>query len=218
MTTCVYNVGQYVMDVADFKDGRASRKPRVSVTAILSVSALAVFTVFITWRARVLEVALEQPMNVYVTAPDFQAMTAEGNRVSLSDFRGKKVVLSFWASWCGPCQEEMSVLNRFYEAHHTASSDFEVLAISIDEDASQAVRFANEQKLTLLVLLDPHEIVARAYEEKGIPTLFVIDKDGCIVYAHVGYDRTDHLQRMLAHQLGIDLERPIKRGAGDPSD
>jgi peroxiredoxin len=186
----------------------------VSVKTVLAVSALAAFTVFITWRARVLEIALERPMNVHVPAPDFRATTADGTNLSLGDFHGKKIVLSFWASWCGPCQEEMGVLNRFYSAHHTAASDFEVLAISIDEDVAQATHFATQMKLPFPVLLDPHETVARAYEEKGIPTLFLIDKDGTISYAHVGCDRTYRLEQILARELGIDLDKPQKGGSG----
>jgi len=196
------------MDAADFKDGVASLKPRVSVKSILAVSALAVFTVFITWQARVLELDLEQPLNVHLPAPDFRGPKMDGTPVSLSDFRGKKLVLTFWASWCGPCQGEIAVLDTFYKAHHTASSRFEILAVSIDEDVAQAAHFATEKDLTFPVLLDPHETIARAYEEKGIPTLFVVDEDGTIDYAHVGFDRTDRLERMLAHELGIDLDRP----------
>jgi peroxiredoxin len=197
------------MDAENFADGEASLKPRVSVSAALAVSALAVFTIFITWRARVLEVALEQPLNVHLLAPDFRATKMDGTPVSLSDFRGKKVVLTFWASWCGPCQEEMGALNSFYQAHHTASSRFEILGVSIDEDVAQAARFAGEKDLTFPILLDPRETIARAYEEKGVPTLFVINAGGSIDYAHVGFDRSDRLEQILARDLGINLDRPM---------
>lgn len=211
--------GELEMDAISHKDVGVSVTRRVSIKAILAVSALTIFTVFMTWRARVLEIALEQPMNVHVRAPEFRAMRADGTSVALSDFRGKKVVLTFWASWCGPCQEELSELREFYEAHHTASSDFEILAISTDEDVAQATRFARAKKLSFPVLLDPHETVARAYEEKGIPTLFVIDKDGNIRYAHVGYDRigpsrSGSVERVLARELGINLDQPANGGSG----
>ncbi|MGP0020908.1 MAG: peroxiredoxin family protein [Candidatus Sulfotelmatobacter sp.] len=200
------------------KDGGVSVAPRVSLTTILAVSALSIFTAFITWRARVVEIALEQPLNVRVSAPDFRAITADGKSVSLADFRGKKVVLAFWASWCGPCQEEMGALNTFYRAHHTASSDFEILAISIDEDTAQAAHFATEKKLTFPVLLDPHETVARAYEENGVPTLFVIDQYGNIRYAHVGFDRSDSFERVLAGELGINFDQPLNGGSSGARD
>jgi peroxiredoxin len=199
------------MDAENFKDGEASLNPRVSVSAALAVSALAVFTIFITWRARVLELALEQPLNVHLLAPDFRATKMDGTPVSLSDFRGKKVVLTFWASWCGPCQEEMGALNTFYQAHHTTSSRFEILGVSIDEDVAQTARFAGEKDLIFPILPDPHETIARAYEEKGIPTLFVINEEGSIDYAHVGFDRSDRLEQILARDLGINLDRPMGR-------
>ncbi len=207
------------MDAISPKDGGVSVAPKVSVKTILAVSALSIFTAFVTWRARVVEIALEQPLNVRASAPDFRATTTDGKSVSLADFHGKKVVLTFWASWCGPCQEEMGALNTFYSAHHTALSDFEILAVSVDGDVAQATRFANEKKLSFPVLLDPHETVARAYEENGIPTLFIIDKYGKITFAHVGYDRIDpsrseSLERVLAHELGIDLDQPANGGSG----
>lgn len=205
------------MHTPDLQVLEVPNKTKFPLVSMLALSALAVFTVFITWRARVLEVALEQPLNVHLLAPYFRAAKMDGTPVSLSDFRGKKLVLTFWASWCGPCQEEMAALNSFYQAHHTASSGFDLVGISVDEDVAQAARFATEKELTFPVLFDPHETIARAYEEKGIPTLFVINEEGSIDYAHVGYDRTDHLGPILARELGIDLDRPIGGMSGDAS-
>jgi len=210
------------METTDREDTELSLGPAISVKALLAVLALAAFTLFITWRARVLEIALEQPMNVHEPAPDFRAMTSDSTNLSLGDFHAKKIVLSFWASWCGECREEMFDLNSFYSVHHTASSDFEILAISIDEDVAQATHFATDKKLTFPVLLDPHETVARAYEVKGIPALFFIEKDGTISYAQVGYEnrvnRTYDLEHILARELGIDLDKPQKGGSGGAGD
>jgi peroxiredoxin len=172
---------------------------------------------FITWRARILETTLksddEQPALVNRPAPDFSATTLDGRTVSLADFRGqKKLVVSFWASWCGPCRLEMPALAKFYRTNHTASSDFELLAVSIDEDPRDAADFATAQKLIFPVLLDPRKKIADAFEVEGIPTMFIIDKDGKITYGHLGYDLA--IEYRLMRELGIK-DKTIAKGGID---
>src|SRR3974390_1545268 len=70
---------------------------------------------------------------VHKPAPDFQLATLSGELATLAQYRGKKVVISFWASWCGPCREELPELQEFYEKYHGQGQPFEVLAISIDD-------------------------------------------------------------------------------------
>jgi peroxiredoxin len=204
------------MEAVALGDARAARRPAPSGRAIAGVVLLAICTVLITWRARVLERTLEregeQPALVSQAAPDFSAQGLDGQPVSLADFRGKKnVVVSFWASWCGPCRMEMPALVKFYKDHHTADSDFEFLAVSIDDDTKAASDFATAQQLNFPVVLDPRQKVADAYEVDGIPTMFVIDKEGKIKYGHAGYDLA--MEYRLVHELG--LEKKDKEEAAD---
>jgi peroxiredoxin len=209
------------MESIALNDASVPAKPELAVRTILFIAVLAAFTVLITWRARVLELSLErdseQPALLEKLAPDFSASTIDGRAVSLADFRGQKnVVVAFWASWCGPCRLEMPALTRFYRNNHTDSSDFEILAVSIDEDPKDATEFATAQKLRFPVLLDPRQKVADAYQVAGIPTMFIVDKSGKITYGHIGYDVT--MEYRLAHDLGIKEKKPaegdIDGGAG----
>jgi peroxiredoxin len=194
------------MNTLALNDAQAPDRPRLSTTAILGIALLAVFTVLITWRASLLETRLqresEQPELVDKAAPDFSALTLEGRTVSLADFRGqKKVVVTFWASWCGPCRMEMPSLIQFYKRNHSEASDFEILALSIDENPKDAATFASAMKLNFPVLLDSSKSVANAYGVEGIPTMFVIDKAGKVIYGHAGFDAT--MEFRLANELGI---------------
>lgn len=205
------------MDTLTLNDTHAPRRRALSMKAILAIGFLAAFTILLIWRASVLETRLiresEEPALIDKPAPDFSASTLDGKTVSLADFRGQKnVVVSFWASWCGPCKLEMPALTGFYKTNHNPSSDFEILAISIDEDTKDAADFAAAQKLNFPVLLDPKQRVAKAYEVEGIPTLFVIDKTGKIIYGHQGFDMA--MEYQLARELGIKQKKPAE-GASD---
>jgi peroxiredoxin len=181
-------------------------KPRPSAAAIAGIVVLAAFTVFITWRAKALESSLshrrETPPVVGKAAPEFSLSSLDGRAISLSDYRGKKkLVVSFWASWCGPCRMEMPVLQAFYEKHRDSSDKFELLAISIDDNRRDAEAFANEEKLPFPVLLDLSSKTADAFGVDGIPTLFVIDENGKTMYGHLGVEPA--LDFMLARELGF---------------
>jgi peroxiredoxin len=194
-------------------EAQVSARPGLSTKAIVGIAVLVAFTILITWRARVLETTLavesEQPQLVEKPAPDFSATTLDGRTVSLADFRGqKKVVVTFWASWCGPCRLEMPTLVKFYQNNHHDSSDFEILAVSVDEDTKAAADFATAQQLKFPVLLDPREKMADAFQVEGIPTMFVIDKNGTVTYGRAGYEIS--MEYELARQLGIDEKNVLK--------
>ncbi|HUO25283.1 MAG TPA: TlpA disulfide reductase family protein [Candidatus Aquilonibacter sp.] len=190
----------------------------MSAKTLLAIVVLAAFTVLVTWRAHVLEVTLEaqseEPLLVGKIAPAFSALTLDGRSVSLADFRGKKVVVSFWASWCAPCRLEMPILAEFYKKNHVGANDFEILAVSIDEDPKEVMKFASAQKLNFPVLLDSERKIADAYGVDGIPTLFVVDENGKVAYGHAGFDMT--LQFQLTRELGIKELKPGE-GASDGS-
>jgi peroxiredoxin len=184
---------------------------RPPAAAALAVAALAVFTVWITWRAKALEISFlsrdrsGEMMNK--PAPDFTLPALDGRSVSLAAYRGqKKVVVSFWASWCGPCRMETPMLRSLYQRAHKPDSDFELLSVSIDDDRAAAQAYASEAKMPFPVLLDSTQKTAAAWRVEGIPTVFVIDKSGKVTHAHTGAE--PGIDMVLAHELGIENYSP----------
>ncbi len=117
-------------------------------------------------------------------APDFKLENLDGQSVSLSDLRGKPILLNFWATWCPPCRAEMPFLQQIYE--EWSDKGLVLLAIDIGEGPSQIKEFLEANNLSLPVLLDSNKSVAQKYNITAIPTTFFIDKDGIIQVKIIG--------------------------------
>jgi peroxiredoxin len=118
-------------------------------------------------------------------APDFTLRTADGQNLRLQEQRGRVVLVNFWATWCGPCKQEMPHLNRLYEKYR--SSGFVLLAVNVDEDARLAVGTAQRMSLKFPVLLDGDKKVSKLYDLSSMPSTVMIDRDGRVRYIHLGY-------------------------------
>ncbi len=121
--------------------------------------------------------------HVNFRAPDFQLTTLDGSPAALEQWRGKIVLINFWATWCPPCRGEMPEILAAAQAH---PNDFVVLAINSGEDPATAQKFAREFQLTFPILLDPDGETTRAYQVLALPTSFFVDRAGVIRAANVG--------------------------------
>ena len=119
-------------------------------------------------------------------APDFTLDTLQGEKVRLSDLRGKIVVLNFWATWCLPCRAETPALEKTYEQYE--QSGMVVLGVDLanQDSIGDVEAFIQEFKLTYPILLDRDGSVANLYQIKGIPSTFFINREGIIRTVVVG--------------------------------
>ncbi|QAT39568.1 TlpA disulfide reductase family protein [Clostridium sp. JN-9] len=111
-------------------------------------------------------------------ANDFRLQDVSGKNVSLSDFKGKKVFLNFWATWCPPCKGEMPDIEKLYD--ETKNSDLVILAVNIGEDRDTVQSFLKSNNYNFNVLLDISQGTAGKYNIRGIPTSYFINKDGTV--------------------------------------
>lgn len=119
-------------------------------------------------------------------APDFTLSTLDGKKVSLKDFKGKKVVvLDFWATWCPPCRRAMPIVQEV--SNELKDKDVVFLAVNVDEDKAKVPDFVKNAGITLTVLLDTDGKVANSYNVTSIPRMFIIDKNGIIKAGHSGF-------------------------------
>lgn len=135
-------------------------------------------------------------------APDFTVIDAEGNSVKLSDFRGKPVVLNFWASWCGPCKYEMPDFNEQYAL---LGDEVEFLMVNLTDGARETVdtakKFIADNGYTFPVYFDTNSEAVLAYGAYSIPATYFIDAEGYgVAYARGAIDKDVLLQ-------GIDMIR-----------
>lgn len=136
-------------------------------------------------------------------APDFTVTDADGNEVKLSDFRGKGVVLNFWASWCGPCKSEMPHFQEAFEEHGDEVQFLMVNMSSAFGDTQEAAQdLLSENGYTFPVYYDTKTECAYSYGVTGIPMTFFIDKDGNLVSGKSGMISAEDLQRRILTIIG----------------
>lgn len=144
-------------------------------------------------------------------APDFTAITPDGKEVKLSDYKGKVVVVDFWATWCGPCQSAMPHLEKVYQ--QVKDKDVAVLGVCVWDDKKAYDKWVTEKKgvYNFPTAFDPagqsseKSIAGSLYHVTGIPTQYVIDKDGKVAATTVGYDENDHVLEKALVKLGVDI-------------
>jgi len=119
------------------------------------------------------------------TAPDFTLRSLEGRNLRLAEQRGQVVLVNFWASWCGPCKQEMPHLNRLYDKYR--SSGFVLLGVNIDDDTHAAATAISRWGVRFPVLLDADKSVSKLYDLGSMPATVLIDRDGKVRYLHRGY-------------------------------
>jgi len=177
----------------------------ISATALIPVVVLAAFTVWITARAKALEEDFDKKGSAITAtgkpAPALSLPALDGHTVSLADYRGKTVVIAYWASWCSPCRAEMPILNRLYQRGRNTDHEFEILAVSVDEDRAAAQSFVHETGMTYPVLLDPGEKTVDAFHVESVPSLVVVDPAGQIIFGRSGFDQRAEIE--LAGKLGF---------------
>jgi thiol-disulfide isomerase/thioredoxin len=130
-------------------------------------------------------------------APDFTLPDRNNQPVQLSDLRGQVVMLNFWASWCGPCRQEMPHLDDIYKAH--AADGFTLLGINVDQQPELAERLLAQVPVTFPILMDTASDVSRLYQVDAMPTTILIDRAGQLRHIHRSY-RLGH-ERLYREQV-----------------
>ncbi|MEV5111014.1 redoxin domain-containing protein [Bacillus nitratireducens] len=151
-------------------------------------------------EAAMKEMIARNGIEIGKSAPDFELTKLDGAKVKLSDLKGKKVILNFWATWCGPCQQEMPDMEAFYKEH---KENVEILAINYTPSekggGEEKVRnFAKEKGITFPILLDKNIDVTTAYKVITIPTSYFIDTKGVIQDKFIGPMTQKEMEKRVA--------------------
>jgi len=135
--------------------------------------------------------------DVSTPATGFSLNSLAGQSVALSQFKGNVVLVNFWATWCGPCQQEMPLLDQMYKKYKPAG--FTLLGVNVDKEAPAVKELLSRKPVSFPVLLDPENSVSRAYHVADMPSSVIIDRKGNVRYVHRGYrpgDENEYLDRI----------------------
>jgi len=118
-------------------------------------------------------------------APDFALKSATGENLRLSEYRGEVVMVNFWATWCGPCRQEMPLLDQLHNRYERVG--FQLLGVNIDDDSRRAMQMVQELGVTFPVLFDDTKSVSKMYQVEAMPVTVLLDRAGTVRYVHHGY-------------------------------
>ena len=118
-------------------------------------------------------------------APDFSLKSSTGENLRLSEYRGEVVMINFWATWCGPCRQEMPLLDELYDRYQRVG--FNLLGVNIDDDSSRAMKMVADLGVSFPVLFDARKEVSKLYQVNAMPVTVLVDRDGNVRHVHHGY-------------------------------
>ncbi|MGR5978195.1 TlpA family protein disulfide reductase [Bacillus cereus] len=151
-------------------------------------------------EAAMKEMIASNGIEIGKSAPNFELTKLDETNVKLSDLKGKKVILNFWATWCGPCQQEMPDMEAFYKEH---KENVEILAINYTPSekgggVEKVSNFVKEKGITFPILLDKNIDVTTAYKVITIPTSYFIDTKGVIQDKFIGPMTQKEMEKRVA--------------------
>jgi peroxiredoxin len=200
------------------------KKTSVITWVVLSIFAILISAVVIKFSLKpdqkIAEAAVEtttenlfQEMGIiqipHIAPPlDFKLSDLNGNMIRLSDFKGKIVFLNFWTTWCPECRYEMPLMQNLYT--HFKDKDFAMVSINMNEPAFVVKKYFKDNKLTFTALLDTINELGAPFGIRGIPTTYIIDRDGGIIGKAVGSRRWDSRKSIaLFERLINSIEKKI---------
>lgn len=145
---------------------------------------LTFFTLIIGCDASTSTSHLLTPLKTKAPAPEFELIDMDEKVHKLSDYKGKPIIINFWATWCPPCREELPSMNRAWKK--VKDEGIEMLAINVGEDEDTIFAFTGEFPIDFTVLLDESGYEINKWPIKGLPTTFVLDPEGRVIYQAVG--------------------------------
>ena len=129
-------------------------------------------------------------------APDFTLKSNDGKNLRLSEYRGQVLLINFWASWCGPCRQEMPLLEEIQQKY--SKLGFTVLGINVDKNSAQADKILNDINISFPVLYDADGSVSKRYNVDAMPTTVIVDRNGNMRFLHRGF-KPGYEESYIAH-------------------